>query len=249
MNRCTTLVLALALAAFPCAAAADPSSTAVGITLNPTFGDHESFNDIVHVPPVPAPLIEVSHRFDRFELYAVGLPPTAAIPYTDAIQGQTALRLTIMQGVFRIYSDNRRFSAGIGETIYNQTTHYAVSQDYPATQERMYSRIVGALIELSANLPFRSGTLETNLRYNPTMLGTQVTTYDSYPALTRYDPERGQQIDAQVRYVHPIGERREAILGLQYVNFTTRYDVPNRPFADRNVGLLPSFGYLWKIGR
>jgi hypothetical protein len=25
--------------------------------------------------------------------------------------------------------------------------------------------------------------------------------------------------------------------------------VPNRPFADRNVALLPSFGYLWKIGR
>jgi len=80
------------------------------------------------------------------------------------------------------------------------------------------------------------------------MLGTQVSTYESSPALTRYNPERGQQIDGEVRYVHRIGPHTDAILGVRYVNFTAGYDVPLRPLSDRNAGILPSFGYRWRLG-
>jgi hypothetical protein len=239
---------ALALIAFPPAVLADPPATTVGITLNPSFGVHESFNDMVHVPPVPAPIVEFSERFNHFEITAMGLPPTVAIPYRDAIQGQTWLRITILDATFRAFAPSNHFAIGVGETIYNQTTHYATADFFPNTGEQQYSRVVGAHFELFARLPFRAGTLETSLRYAPTMLGTQVSTYESSGALTRYDPERGQQIDGEVRYIHRIGPHTDAILGVRYVNFTAAYDVPLRPLSDRNAGILPSFGYRWHLG-
>lgn len=250
IDRARVLLLAVvACVTWPCASAADPSSTDIGITVNPTFGVHEDYNDYIHVPPVPAPFIEASHRFDRFELYAFGLPPTVAIPYSDAIQHQTSLRITILDGTLRIFDNDRRFAVGIGETIYNQDTHYAVADLYPNTDEEQYSRVLGMHVELFSRLPFRHGVLETSLRYTPTMLGTQVSAYGSSPTLTRYDPEHGNQVDGEIRYVHPAGDRREAVLGLRYVNFTAGYTTPGRPLSDRNAGILPSFGYLWKVGR
>ena len=242
-------VAALVLAVLPLAAAADPAATTLGITVNPSFGVHESFNDTVHVPPVPAPLIEFSHRFDRFELAAFGLPPTVAIPYDDPIQSRTWLRITILDLTLRAYDPTGRFAIGVGETIYNQTTHYAVADFHPDTGEQQYSRVLGSHVEVLARLPFRAGTLETSVRYAPTMLGTQVSTYESSAAFTRYDPERGQQIDASLRYIRRIDAHRDAILGVRYVNFTAGYDVPLRPLSDRNAGILPSFGYRWHIGR
>jgi len=243
-----TAFAALAFAGAPLAAVADPPSTAVGITINPSFGVHESFNDTVHVPPVPAPIVEVDQTFGRLELTAMALPPTVAIPYTDAIQGQTWLRITILDATLRVFDPSKRFAVGVGETLYNQTTHYATADFYANTGEQQYSRVVGAHFEVFARLPFRAGSLETSLRYAPTMLGTQVSTYEVSPALTRYNPERGQQIDAEVRYVHRIGSHTDAILGLRYVNFTAGYDVPLRPLSDRNAGILPSFGYRWRLG-
>jgi hypothetical protein len=245
-------IAAFALAVLPLVALADPSSTTLGITLNPSFGVHESFNDTVRVPPVPTPLLEFSHHFDRFEIAGFGLPPTVAIPYTDPIQSQTALRITILDLTLRVLDNSGRYGVGFGETIYNQTTHYAVADFpllHPNTGEQQYSRVLGAHVELLARLPFRAGMLETSLRYVPTMLGTQVSTYESSAAFTRYDPERGQQIDGSIRYIHRIDAHRDAILGVRYVNYTARYDIPSRPLSDRNAGILPSFGYRWHIGR
>lgn len=243
------LLVVLACVTLPLGVAADPSSTDVGITVNPTFGVHEDYNDYVHVPPVPAPFIEAAHRFDRFELTAFGLPPTVAIPYSDSIQHQTALRITILDGTLRVFDNRRRFAVGIGETIYNQTTHYAVADLDANTGEQQYSRVVGMHLELFSRLPFRHGFLETSLRYAPRMYGTQVSTYEISPTLTRYDPERAEQIDGEIRYVHPVGDHREAVLGLRYVNYTASYVAPGLPLSDRNAGFLPSFGYLWKVGR
>jgi hypothetical protein len=247
--RVCLVLLALLACLGPRAACADPSSTRIGITINPTFGVHESFNDTVHVPPVPAPLLELSHRFDRFELFVTGLPPTVAIPYSDQIQGDTWLRLTIFDGTLRIFDNRRVWAIGIGETIYNQTTHYAVADFYPNTGQQQYSRVVGMHVELYARYPFRAGSIEASLRYAPTLLGTQVSTYESSPTLTRYDPERGEQVDASLRYIHAVGTHSEAILGVRYVNYTAHYDVPSRPLSDRNAGIIPSFGYRWRLGR
>jgi hypothetical protein len=241
--------LALALPAFAAAPAlAEPPSGTIGLTLDPILGGiHDSFNDMIHLPPIPVPLVEGSFRVSNFELVGYGLPPTVAIPYTDAIQGSVALRLSILDTTLRAWDPSGHFGIGAGETIYNQTTHYAVA-DPPATSggQRQYSRIAGAHYEVVVRFPFRAGTLETSLRYAPVLLGTQVTTYeDGTPS--QFAPERGQQIDGNIRYVHHIGRHMDAVLGVRYVNFTAAYDTPSHPLSDRNAAVLPAFGYLLRL--
>lgn len=228
-------------------AAADPPAAALGVTLNPILGGvHESFDDTIHLPPIPVPLFEGTFRFSNFEITGYGLPPVA-IPYQNAIQGQVTLRLSIIDATLRVWVPNGRFGVGVGETIYNQNTHYATADAFATGgDELQYSRLVGAHYELVARLPFRAGMLETSLRYAPVMLGTQVSTYsDGTPS--RFDPEIGEQIDGNVRYVHNVGHHTYAALGVRYVNFTAAYDVPGKPLSDRNAAVLPSFGYFWKL--
>jgi hypothetical protein len=229
-------------------ASADDLSGSLGLTLDPIVGGvHDSFDDQIHLPPIPVPLIEGNLRYSNFELTGYGLPPTIPIPYTDAIQGSVALRLTILDTTFRVWSPNGRFGIGAGETVYNQTTHYATAE-LPAMSggERQYSRIAGAHYEVVTRLPFRAGFLETSLRYAPVLLGTQVTTFED-GTQSLFDPERGQQIDTNIRYVHHIGPHTDAVLGVRYVNFTAAYDVPGHPLSDRNAAVLPAFGYLWRF--
>jgi hypothetical protein len=247
-----TRILALTVAAFVAAIApalAEPPVATLGITLDPIVGGiHDSFNDQIKLPPIPVPLLEGSYRFSNFEVLGYGLPPTIAIPYTDAIQGPTRLRLTILDATFRVWDNGGRFAVGVGETIYNQTTHYAQSHFFGvAGGERQYSRLVGAHYEVAARFPFKAGTLETSFRYAPVMLGTQVSTYEDGVTPTRFDPERGEQIDGNIRYVHHISRHADAVLGLRYVNFTAAYDVPLKPLSDRNAALLPAFGYVWHL--
>ncbi len=230
------------------ARADDPFQTTVGISLNPIAGGyHESFNDIIRLPPIPVPLIEASQRLGPFEIAGYGLPPTVAIPYTDAIQGSTSLRLTIFDASLRLWAPKRQIGIEAGETIYNQTTHYATADFYPGTDERQYSRIAGAHYGVIAHLPFRSGFFEIESRYAPVLLGTQVSTYgDGAP--TRFDPERGEQIDENLRFIRRAGPHAQLVAGVRYVNFTAAYDVPSRPLSDRNCAVLPSIGYRFVTG-
>ena len=245
--RLCAFLWSLALFAAATAPALADSSGDLGITLNPILGGiHDSYDDMIHLPAIPVPLIEGDYRVNSFELTGYGLPPTIPIPYTDAIQGSVALRLSILDTTLRVWSPGRRFAVGVGETIYNQTTHYATADGYaPGGDERQYSRIAGAHYEAVVRIPFRAGSLETSLRYAPVLLGTQVSTYSEAPS--RFDPEIGEQIDGSVRYVHHIGKHMDAVLGVRYVNFTAAYDIPSRPLSDRNAAVLPSFGYLWRI--
>ncbi len=226
----------------------NPFETTVGLTLNPIAGGvHESFNDTIHLPPIPVPLFEASQRLGPFELAGYGLPPTVAIPYTDAIQGSTSLRLTILDVSLRLWDPGHHFGIEAGETLYNQTTHYATAFNFTNTDERQYSRIVGGHYGAIAHIPFRAGFFETEVRYAPVLLGTQVTTYGN-GSPSHFDPERGEQIDADVRYIHRAGNHSEYIIGARYVNFTAAYDVPGKPLSDRNAALLPSFGYRFTTG-
>lgn len=241
-------VLAGMLVAFAAAPALADSSTTIGLTLDPIVGGvHDSYNDTIHLPPIPVPLLEASARVSNFEITAYGLPPTVAIPYADALQGSVTLRLSIFDGTFRIWDPTRHVAVGVGETIYNQTTHYARADSFATSGgQRQYSRIAGAHYEVAVRIPFRAGSLETSLRYAPVLLGTQVSTYeDGTP--TRFNPERGEQIDGNVRYVHHVGRHMDAVLGVRYVNFTASYDIPSRPLSDRNAAILPAFGYLWHL--
>jgi hypothetical protein len=246
--RCCALGAAMVvLAAAP--AAADPGFAAIGITLNPIAGGvHESSNDTIHLPPIPVPLLEADGRLSNFEIYAYGIAPAVSIPYTNAVEGSVALRLTILNATFRVWDGAHRFGAGVGETVYNQTTHYATADSFaPGGDEQQYSRIAGAHYEVDARVPFRAGSIEGYVSYAPVLLGTQVSTYGFPGVATRFDPERGEQIETNVRYVHAIGPHSVALLGVRYVNFTAAYDVPGKPLSDRNAALLPSIGYLWKL--
>jgi hypothetical protein len=238
----------VAAALFAFAAAPALADGDIGVTLDPIVGGiHDSFNDQIHLPPIPVPLLEGSYRFSNFEVTAYGLPPTIAIPYSNAVQGSVALRLSIFDGTFRLWDPSHHVAIGVGETIYNQTTHYATADSFAMSGgERQYSRIAGAHYEVAVRIPFRAGSIETSLRYAPVLLGTQVSTYeDGTPS--RFDPERGQQIDTNIRYVHHIGRHMDAVLGLRYVNFTAAYDTPSHPLSDRNAALLPAFGYLLRF--
>jgi hypothetical protein len=246
-----TTVAAFFLAAFTCCAhvaSADPPEATLGITLDPILGGiHDSFNDQVHLPPIPVPLLEGSYTFSNFEITAYGLPPTIAIPYNDAIQGQVSLRLTIFDGTFRVWDAKHRFAAGVGETIYNQTTHYARADSFATSGgERQYSRIAGGHYEVVFGMPFRTGRVETSVSYAPALLGTQVSTYED-GTQSRFDPERGEQIEGNIRYVRHMSRHADFLLGVRYVNFTAAYDVPSHPLSDRNAAVLPAVGYLWRL--
>ena len=250
-RACALALPLFALAAAPVLADSDTAGAGIGITLDPILGGiHDSFDDQIHLPPIPVPLIEGEAHLKNLELVGYGLPPTVAIPYSDAIQGNVALRLTILDATMRVWDPSGHFGIGVGETVYNQTTHYATADAFdlftPSGGERQYSRIAGAHYEVVARLPFRAGTLETSLRYAPVLLGTQVTTYDD-GSPSRFDPERGQQIDTNIRYVHHVGRHMDAILGVRYVNFTAAYAVPGHPLSDRNAAVLPAFGYDWHL--
>jgi len=250
VKRFARLAATLALAgALSAPAAADPLDGQIGLTLNPILGGyHDSYNDMVHLPPIPVPLIEGNLRFSNFEITAYGLPPTIPIPYTDAIQGSVALRLSILNGIFRVWDPHGRFALGAGELVYNQTTSYQRADGYALTGtggQTQYSRIVGAQYEAVARMPLHADRLEVELDYAPVLLGTQVSTYtDGSP--TRYNPERGNQIETNLRITHHVGKHTDMIFGVRYVNFTAAYDVPGHPLSDRNAAVLPSFGYLWR---
>ena len=246
MIRRLTLIAALLVGAVPIAARAD-DGIAVGITLNPLFGEHQSFNDKVKPPPIPAPLLDATARRGRAEFYFSGLPAAVSVPYQDAKQSHTSTTLSILDGTARLYLDRgQHFALGIGETIYNQTTHYSTSIPATGGGERQYSRIVGAHYDVHYVRPVGSGRVEASFSYAPTLYGTQTTTFDIKPgSATLADDEKGKQIDTSVRYVRRRG-KLETIYGVRYINFTAVYTA-NGSLSDRNVGILPTFGLRTRL--
>jgi hypothetical protein len=235
--------------AFGAAPARAGSSTDVTITLNPIFGSHQSYNDTEHVPPVPVPLLDVRHRTGPFEFEVDGLPDLASVHSNDAIQGPTSTRLSIFDGTARVWDPLGRFSVGIGQTLYNQGTHYTNGVEIPNVGETQYSRVAGAHYELGYRAGVGIGRIEARFSYAPALLGTQYTIYDVPTYYRRADPERGDQVDTEVRFVRSFSPRSAVVFGVRYINYTARYDEPSGGLSDRNVGLLPSFGYRITLGK
>jgi hypothetical protein len=241
-------ICAAGLGAFS-AARADQPSVDVGLTLNPIIGGiHESFNDRTRVPPVPIPLFELRARYGPFEMNLSGLPPVASVRLDDVLQGHTSTRLSLFEGVVRVWDPRRRFSAGLGPTFYNQSTHYSDAVEIAGTGETQFSRVAGLAYQAGYGAPFRHGRFEAVVNYSPAMLGTQHTIYDVPHYRPRADPERAEQIDTGLRYTRPAGARGDVILGLRYVNYTARY-TRGGGLSDRNVGLLAVIGYRLRIAR
>jgi hypothetical protein len=243
-------VCALGMSAYS-SASADQASADIGLTLNPVlYGTHESFNDRVHVPPVPIPFIEFRERYGPFELDLSGLPGVASVRSDDITQGRTSTQLSVFEGILRVWDPLHRFSAGVGQTLYNQTTHYLEAVEIPGTGERQFSRITGITYQAGYDVPYRNGRFEAVFNYAPAMVGTQYTVYDIGRYAPRVNPEKAGQIDTGVRYVHPLGRRGEAIIGLRYINYTSSYVGAGRGgLSDRNAGLLAVIGYRTRIGR
>lgn len=249
-----TLSIALAFVAATLQAAtraqADQLSTDLALTLNPIVGGvHESFNDLTHLPPVPIPLLELRTRYGPFEVDLGGLPPLASVRSDNTRQGRTSTRLSVFEGVARVWDPLHRFSFGIGQTLYNQSTHYLDPVEIAGTGETQFSRVTGIHYQAGYGAPFARGRIEAEFNYAPAMLGTQYTLYDVGYHPGRADPERAEQIDTAVRYVRGSGLRGEFIVGLRYINYTAQYAMPGGGLSDRNVGLLPVFGYRIRIGR
>jgi len=240
---------ALGLALCAPAGADDPSTT-IGLTLNPIVGGiHESFDDLEHVPPVPIPLIEVRQTYGPFELNLEDLPPIASVRAFNNVQGHTSTRLSLFDGIIRVWDPLHRFSGGIGQLLYNQSTHYADPVEIAGTGETQFSRVTGLTYQAGYSVPVGRGHFEATLNYTPVMLGTQFTVYDIGSHHSRSDPERAEQIDTALRYVRPAGPRGALILGLRYVNYTAAYAESRGGLSDRNVGLLPVIGYRIRLGR
>lgn len=242
------LALIATSACFALPASADVATTDLAITFNPLFGTHQSYNDRTHPAPVPIPLFELRHRSGPFEVVLGGLPPLASVRSNDAVQGPTSTRLSIFEGTVRVWDPLHRFSAGIGQTLYNQSTHYLDPVEVSGTGERQFSRITGAHYELGYRVPYHHGRIEATLSYAPVMLGTQYTQYDVSTVHARFDPEQADQVDAAVRFAHRIDRHAEIFFGLRYVNYTARYAEINGTLSDRNVGFLPVFGYRTRLG-
>jgi hypothetical protein len=230
-------------------ARADQTPVDIGLTLNPIIGGmHESFDDREHVPPVPIPLLEVRARHGPFELDLQGLPQLASVHAFDAIQGTTSTRLSIFEGVLRVWDPLHRYSIGIGQTLYSQSTHYTDSVEIAGTGETQFSRVTGINYQAGYGVPYHRGRFEAVFNYVPVMLGTQYTLYDLGFFHGRADPERAEQIDTALRFTHPLGTHGDVILGLRYVNYTSHYAERGGGLADRNVGVLPVIGYRTRLG-
>ena len=167
----------------------------------------------------------------------------------DSTQGHTSTQLSVFEGFFRVWDPLHRFSAGIGQTLYNQSTHYLEPIEIAGTGETQFSRLTGATYQAGYHVPYRAGQFEAIFNFAPAMLGTQFTLYDVGRFHGRADPERAKQIDTAVRYTHAVGRSGEIILGLRYVNYTAVYAERNGGLSDRNVGLLPVIGYRLRFGR
>jgi hypothetical protein len=250
-RRLLTIVLgasALGLSAYA-AARADQASADIGLTLNPIlYGLHESFNDRTHVPPIPVPLIEFRERYGPFELDLSGLPGIASVRSDDRIQGRTSTQLSLFEAMLRVWDPLHRFSGGVGQTLYNQSTNYLDPVEIAGTGERQFSRVTGITYQAGYDVPYRSGRFEAVFNYAPAMVGTQHTIYDVPLYPPRADAEKAGQIDTGMRYVHSLGGRGEAIVGLRYINYTASYVGGRGGLSDRNVGLLAVIGYRMRIG-
>jgi hypothetical protein len=128
--------------AFPASA----GETNVDLRVGPLVGTHAESGVLDTVAPVPIPFIALAHRESFVELFAEGLPISPAIDSTSARES-LATRLTFENVVLRVYVAHDRLSLGAGETIYNQTTRYAPTNQIDS------SRVAGGRYEL-AFLPF-----------------------------------------------------------------------------------------------
>ena len=259
---CRAAILGMALfLSSGLAARADGIQTSATITLNALDGEHAiNGGDVARINFVPLPLIELAARRHADELHVEGLPPVAFSYGRGSAAGLETTRLSIGNASYR-RSLGGGFFAGIGQTLYNQHTTYAivpgayytryhpVNQIFPLTgAEEQFSRVTGMRLEAGRRWKTGRTELEAVVAGNPAMHGVQYTYIPSGPASPTFaDPEHAAQVDVELRAYRAVGHGRALVYGLRYLHYCSTYDQDPGQLADRNLGLAPVIGYGVKL--
>lgn len=234
----------LFLCAFAVSGNAFAGETTAGISLGGAHGQHREADGSATAPFVPAPIFNLSHRAGRFEVALRALPPVGvAIAGNDL--GMRHFDLSYGDATLRLWNRNGTLAVGLGETLYNQHTQFLQAQ---APGQQWYdvnrSRVAGARYEVDGRFSLLGGNaIEADLGIDPAMHGTYVNEQQFVQnGVTKVDftfpPnwERASQIDADVRFVHPM-RGLDVAYGVRYVNYTAEFT--GGRFADANAVVMP----------
>ncbi|MDB5095344.1 MAG: hypothetical protein JWO85_3445 [Candidatus Eremiobacteraeota bacterium] len=246
------------------AAQAEPIEATIAVTVNALNGQHEvARNQADRFTFAPLPLGEVTLRRGSESLRVEGLPPLAFNygngPNTSV--GTRTTRLSVLNGTVR-HAFTGGWFAGIGETIYTQRTDYGnLPSNYYEYHDGNYyflngsemesSRVAGLRLEAGRDVALGRDRFEFGAAVNPSMHGRDARSIPhpnfGNAAVAFSDPETATQVDGYARIAHSVSRRGEVLLGLRYINFTSRYsDIPGA-LADRNVGWAPVLGYRLRL--
>ncbi|HEY9180384.1 MAG TPA: hypothetical protein VIO32_06660 [Candidatus Baltobacteraceae bacterium] len=233
------------------------SETTVGIALTGTSGTHRESTGMARAPLIPAPIVAVSHRFERWELLGEGLPPIGTIRVANNGLGMRNVSLTYVNAGARYWNRAGTFALGVGETLYNQHTGIHVYQDsFTSIDDVDYSRVVGLRYE-AVTRSFRANGdyWEAMLAADPAMHGcftyTRRFTFVNgrgYQYTTRPVWESAAQVEAGVRFVHRFGSYALSY-GVRYLNYTAAFSGRTSGFADANSLVMPYVGVQMTFGR
>jgi|GEM_PF-6967971 len=224
--------------------------TSAGITLAGTHGTHRESGGTVQAPLIPVPLLSASHGFDCLQLSAEALPPVGPIAVPNNGLGMQNVTIAYADATLRWWNRAHTFAAGIGDTLYNQRTVFALSPSMGAyVREVDHSRVAGTRYELVARRPLSArNAFEASVAMNPAMHGRFAYSqqyasgglsggFSSPPSW-----ERAAQVDANARIVHRFGAYAISY-GVRYLNYTAQFsDAFRSSFADANSLLMPYVG-------
>ena len=247
---CACLLVAVAQAP----AFADTGQTSAGLDVIFVHGQHAERTGSVETPLVPAPILRVSHRTGRVELIVEAIPPLGTYPIHDNVLGMQDIALSYGEGDLRYWNRSGRFALGIGETLYNQRTHYVnFSSPQLTLGEYDASRVTGAQYEAVERVPIRpNDVLEATLQINPSLHGrltwTEYSTSASGTHSFDIGPgwESGSQAEAALQLEHRTGPWVFRY-GLRYLNYVAHFN--DGVLADRNTFLMPFVGASRNLGR
>jgi hypothetical protein len=167
-------------------ARADPVQTTFTLTANFLDGQHQTSDfpaDKLHFVPLPLSELTFSRHNDAVRIE--GLPPVS-FHYGSAGDGAQSTQLSIINATYRRTFRGSWF-AGVGQTLYNQSTTYInvpgfvyerAGTIYPIVgSERQYSRVTGLRYEIGKFTTFGRAhdRLEVWAAFNPKMHGVQYT--------------------------------------------------------------------------
>lgn len=239
-RRVLAIVPSIAFTIAAATTSARAAETAIDLSVGPLIGTHAEDGSRDSVASEPIPILALSHRESFAEFFIEGLPVAPSIASTSANQS-ISTQLTFENVLVRAYAFHDRFSAGVGETIYNQRSTYEPGGGIDA------SRVVGGRFEI-AGRPLANQHLRIAFDLVPVLHGLVLPSYPSAPD-RRFAPqvERGTQTEFDIGYRRNHGNAQFAY-GVRYINYVSHFTRTGE-LSDRNAGVLPYVTYGVRFGR